>query len=158
MTIQAPDIQAFVNKHNLMHHFRRGPGGSTVYACLCGAQERYTSADSVCPVAQEAATRSVLIWLGLPFIEDVQGCKGGRVARFLVNLDGKEDCFLPLQREDHSLLIWGRLSSEAKDSIRGQLAVWSGPPVTRDFEARRLVLSRAGYEAAARPSAQIIKP
>lgn len=154
----APNITAFVNKHNLMHHFRRGPGGSTVYACLCGAQEKYTSADSVCPTALEAVTRSALVWLGLPFTEDVQGCKGGRVVRFLVTIDGKEECFLPLQLESHSLLLWDMLPQEAKDFIRGQLAVWSGPPVTRHFEARRLVLSQAGYAAAAQPSAQIIKP
>lgn len=140
---------------NLAHSFLRGPGGSTSYVCRCGAQEKYTSADTVCPLAQEAVTRSVLNWLGLPFTEDVQNCKGGRVVRFLVDLGKGEECFLPLQSEEHSLMLWVKLPQGCKNTIADWLTHWSGPVTVKGYVARKWVLSQAGYEAQAHSQTQL---
>lgn len=149
-----PSIEQQVNPSNLRHSYRRGPGGSTEYYCQCGARENYTSWDTLCGVAIEAAVRSCLTAFSFEFKEDVQNCKGGRAVRFLVPQPARfgpgEEAFLPLEKADHSIQLWEHLPEAAKHFIRWRMAEFSGSSDLRHREELRLTLSQAAYEAVRR--------
>lgn len=146
-----PSTEAMVRMDNLRHFFQRGPGGSTVYACRCGAQEKYTSADTICGRARDRAVRFCLVAFDIPFDEDMVACKGGKVVRFLIEQPARfgpgKEAFAPMEEPAHSLRLWDFLSEASKHFIRWRMAEHSGTTEDRLRENLRLVLSQAAYEA-----------
>lgn len=146
-----PSTEAMIRMDNLRHFFQRGPGGSTVYTCRCGAQEKYTSADTICGIARTRAVKLCLLAFQIPFEVDKVNCKGGEVTRFLVELPkalgpGKE-AFAPWDNPVHTLELWERLPEARKDFIRGQMCLRSGDARDRFRHTNRLTLSQAAYQA-----------